>query len=92
MHAAAFREGMTMDVICTCCGEPWHIDFVLHDEPQGFDRRGPLIRACPVCEGERPHDQSREQRENLDAIAEIALMLGDDIDGFAACLEDFKLC
>ncbi len=81
-----------MDVICTCCGEPWHIDHVLHEEPEEFDRRGALIRACPVCDGTRPANQSHEQREHLDAIAQVALMLGDDIDGFAACLEDFDLC
>lgn len=81
-----------MDVICTCCGEPWEIDYVLHDEPEEFNRRGGLIRACPVCHGARPAGQSQEQRDNLNAIAEIALMLGDDIDGFAAFLEDFDLC
>ena len=27
-----------MDVICTCCGEPWDIYHVLHEEPQAFDR------------------------------------------------------
>ena len=64
----------------------------LTDEPDGFDRKGALIRACPCCEGTRPSGQSQEQRDNLDAIAEVALMLGHDIDGFAAFLEDFDLC
>jgi len=81
-----------MDVICTCCGEPWEIDYVLHEEPEGFTRRGALIRACPCCNGARPPGQTARQRDNLDAIAQVALMLGDDIDGFAACLEDFDLC
>ena len=22
-----------MDLICTCCGEPWDVDYVLHEEP-----------------------------------------------------------
>ncbi len=81
-----------MDIVCTCCGEAWHTDHVLHDEPEGFDRVGGLIRACPVCEGHRPASQSRQQRGRLDTIAELAWLHGDDIDALAACLEDFGLC
>ena len=28
-----------MDLLCTCCGEPWDIYHVLHEEPEEFDRR-----------------------------------------------------
>lgn len=80
-----------MDLVCTCCGEPWHSDYVLHDEPDGFDRSGAMIRGCPVCRGKRPADQSRQQRDRLDTIAELAWLFGHDIDALAGCLDDFGL-
>ena len=80
-----------MDVICTCCGEPWDIYHVLYEEPQGFDREGAIIRACPCCHGHRPDDLNRRTRSQLDALAEAARLFGDDLDGFAAFIEDMLL-
>ena len=37
-----------MDLICTCCGEPWDIYHVLHEEPEGFDRQGGRIQLARV--------------------------------------------
>ena len=53
-----------MDIICTCCGEPWDIYHVLHEEPQGFEREGALIKACPCCHGRQPEDLNRRTREH----------------------------
>ena len=76
-----------MDVVCTKCGEPWDLDHVLHEEPENFDRQGALIKSCPCCQGEQVK-LSKEEKERLAIIQEIAWIFGDDIDGFAAELED----
>ena len=80
-----------MDILCLRCAEPWSIDYVLLDEPDGFDRIGCLIRSCPVCRLRPKPKLPRELEERLSGIAEVALMLGDDLDGFAAMLEDLQL-
>ena len=49
-------EEYAMDVICTCCGEPWDVYHVLHEERDGFNRKGTLITACPCCHGRQPND------------------------------------
>jgi hypothetical protein len=78
-----------MDIICTCCGEPWDVDYVLHEEPQGFDRHGSLISACPCCRGV-PEHLTDDNREYLSKVKLVAEMNGDDIDGCAAMLDDFR--
>jgi len=80
-----------MDIICTCCGEPWDTYHVLHEEPQGFEREGALINACPCCHGRQPEDLNRRTRDQLRALAEAARLFEEDIDGFAAFLEDMLL-
>ncbi|REJ92343.1 MAG: hypothetical protein DWQ34_13220 [Planctomycetota bacterium] len=62
---------------------------VLHEDRQSFERTGALISGCPCCKGLRPEDLTEKACQDLDALKELALMLGDDIDGFAALLEDF---
>ena len=79
-----------MDVVCINCGEPWDVYHVLHEEPENFVRTGGVIQACPHCKGEK-QKLSEPQRTRLDEIAALAELLGDDIDGFAATLEDFGL-
>ena len=78
-----------MDILCTCCGEPWEVSFVLHEEPQAFERNNCVITACPACRGYTPDDQGKEEREYLEDVKELAESWGEDIDGFAALLEDF---
>lgn len=79
-----------MDLVCTRCGEPWHIEYVLHEEPAAFIRTGGLIRRCPCCRHCQP-ELSPTERGRLDAIKELATLLGDDVDGLAAMIEDFDL-
>ena len=79
-----------MDLVCVCCGEPWAIDYVLHEEPDGFERQGGLIRSCPCCHGVEPDDMTEERRNKLKAAAAAAELLGDDVDGVAALLEDLS--
>jgi len=84
-------EEYTMDVICTCCGEPWDIYHELHEEPREFDREGALIRGCPCYHGREPENLNRRTQNQLRAIADAARLFGDDIDGFATFLEDMLL-
>ncbi len=79
-----------MDLVCTRCGEPWSLDYVLHDEPEAFEREGGVIHRCPCCPKGKPN-LSPERREELAAIREVGELLGSDVDGFAAMLEDFGL-
>jgi hypothetical protein len=81
-----------MDLVCTQCGEPWDLDYVLHDEPEGFTRQGAAIVSCPCCK-ERGHGKEldAEARERLSAARERGELLGDDVDGYAAELEDLGL-
>src|SRR3954465_6817428 len=76
-----------MDLLCTRCGEPWDMYHVLHESPEDFERVGSRIARCPSCAGKQVR-LSRSERERLDAIAHVADMLGDDVDGFAAFLDD----
>ena len=79
-----------MDLVCTRCGEPWHVDHVLHDEPEGFERKDGVIFHCPVCPRETPI-HSDEEEARLETIRVLGEVLGDDIDALAATLEDFDL-
>ena len=79
-----------MNIICANCLDSWDIDYVLHEEPGNFDRQGALINSCPSCHG-REQRMSPAQREHLSAVRAIADLMGDDVDGFAATLEDFDL-
>jgi hypothetical protein len=79
-----------MDLVCTFCGEPWHIEYVLHEEPGAFERTGGLIHRCPSCP-KHPPQLTPQERERLDTIKELAALLGDDVDGLAGLLEDCNL-
>ena len=78
---------MAQDLICARCGEPWALDHVVHDDPEAFEREGSLITRCPPC----PIDASSVspamlQRAQLAGVT--ADLLGDDLDGAAAMLDD----
>ena len=79
-----------MDLVCTSCGEPWDMDYVLHDEPEGFERKGAAIVSCPCCK-DRKTPLSKEEKERLSAARELGELFGDDVDGYAAQLEDMGL-
>ena len=82
-----------MDLICTSCGEPWDMDTVLHDEPHEFTKEGPVITACPCCKAnDYGRKLSKVQRDKLAAAREVGGLLGDDVHGYAAMLEDLDAC
>ena len=79
-----------MDILCTTCGERWDLDHVVHDEPEEFDRDGARVTRCPACRRGRPR-LSTADRQRLASAAELALLWGNDIEAYAAELEDLDL-
>ena len=77
-----------MDLPCTNCGEPWDMDYVLHEAPHEFTRTHGRIDRCPACPATGRPPLSAAEQERLYFAAELADMLGPDIDGLAAELED----
>jgi hypothetical protein len=79
-----------MDIRCSTCGEPWDIDSLhdiaaengttFDDARKDFRRRG--------CEALGTSHSDTVAHPGIAVLAELA---GDDLDGFAADLEDFGL-
>jgi hypothetical protein len=80
-----------MDLPCINCGEPWDMDYVLHEAPHEFTRTHGRIDRCPACPTTGNPQLSATERARLEAIATLADILGPDIDGLAAELEDCGL-
>lgn len=74
------------DLMCVNCGEPWDMDYVLYEEPEEFVRSGAAIMGCPACSIHKEPIVSLEKRR---AVAVVAELMGDDIDGAVGFLEDF---
>lgn len=79
-----------MDLVCTRCGEPWDLDYVLHEKPRAFRRKGGLIQHCPACPESSPQLDAHHSLR-LATVATMAELMGDDVDGLAAVLEDSGL-
>ena len=73
-----------MDLYCSRCGEPWEVYYVT-DEMTPEERDDfHAGRGCPSCKGKEVEE--RPFRAKLTgAMRDI---LGDDIDGIAAEMED----
>jgi NAD-dependent SIR2 family protein deacetylase len=81
-----------MDIICTNCAELWDVDYDLRGaEPGKIERQGALITRCPCCEANHRTPLPESVRRELAAIAKVAVYFGDDLDAFAAFLEDMEL-
>ena len=92
LHCPAQSMEGAMDIICLNCGEPWDVYHIYHDaEPEDFERRGCVIKRCPCCRANEPEKYPKKYRELLAAWADAAELFGDDLDGFAAFLDDMKL-
>ena len=74
-----------MDLYCKRCGEPWDYYGVMHgdltDEERERFRKG---EGCPACYGKAV--EKKPFRAELAAVMED--VLGDDLDGVAAEMED----
>src|SRR5947209_10525611 len=88
--ALSILEG-AMDIICLNCGEPWDVYHIYHDaEPEDFERSGCAIKRCPCCRDNKPEGYTKKYREHVATSAEAAELFSDDLDGFAAFLDDMK--
>jgi hypothetical protein len=77
-----------MNLPCINCGEPWDVDYVMHEAPHEFTRTHGRIDRCPACPATGRPPLSAAERQRLAVVAELADILGDDIDGLVAELED----
>ena len=77
-----------MDLPCINCGEQFDMDYVLHEAPHEFTRTHGRIDRCPACPATGCPSLSPAEQERLYFAAELADMLGPDIDGLAVELED----
>jgi len=88
-----------MDIMCSKCMEPWELSHALEvkswgdaEELEDWVFNGKQIMACPCCKHqEMPPQFSPEQEELKQASDMLHDLLGDDVDGIASELEDFKL-
>lgn len=83
-----------MDLYCTKCGEPWELDS-LHDlveegRAESFTRARVLFQN-QGCEAFGCTHNSERDSEVALASSLMFDMLGDDVDGIAAMMEDFGL-
>lgn len=78
-----------MDIKCLHCGEPWDLHHLLHDadpeeEDWNFGATRTEVRECPACAERGP----RPDKERAFEEATIIQLMGDDVDGAAAMLQD----
>ena len=83
-----------MDIYCETCGEPYDVYCVTDKEEkkymidEGATIKGHRLIKCPCCPSDTSEiDEKSKERALLSKAA--ADMLGDDIDGIAATLDDF---
>ena len=84
-----------MDVLCERCGEPWDVlgirDEFTEEEYQRFHKG----QGCPCCRNQPDTDfqegMSERRKFAVEAQAALRDILGDDIDGLAAEMEDLGL-
>ena len=75
-----------MDLYCQICGEPYEHYHVMHDMEEEERKEFLGGQGCDACHGKVP-----EGGRPMTAQASSVLMdlLGDDLDGVAAMMEDF---
>lgn len=73
-----------MDLYCGRCGEPWDIYYVQQEMTPDERHRFRCGKGCPVCYGKTI--ERRPLRAELSAA--LGELLGDDLDGLAAEMED----
>ena len=76
------------DLHCTKCGEPWELDCISEPGEYGLTVKGSRIVSCSACAW-------HAERGNLlagTAAAAAAMhdILGDDIDGVASMMQDYR--
>ena len=87
-----------MDLYCQKCSEPWdfwHVQSDMDDELEDFadDGTKPSVRfkngeGCPACDWGKKAPKTPNMRAQ--AMKVTMDLLGDDIDGVAAMMDDFE--
>ena len=81
-----------MDMLCQRCGEPWDLYGVQHGDMTPEERDRFLAgRGCPSCYGKRQPELSERQKTAVAAQRAMREVLGDDLDGLVAEMEDLGL-
>ena len=75
-----------MDVYCPRCGEPYEIYHLEHDASSEERRRFWDGDGCASCYGK----EVKRRPFRAQAAEVLHDILGDDIDGLAAMMEDFE--
>lgn len=88
-----------MDIKCPICAEPWEMDS-LHEVAEilgtSFNTERNRFRkwGCAAIvegwEGRRAYERVCEQTEKGQILAALMDLAGEDIDGYAADVEDFE--
>ncbi len=73
-----------MDLYCRRCGEPYELDYVQHDMNVIERTDFKAGRGCPCCKGK----EVKERPAVAECAGVLMDILGDDLDGVAAELED----
>lgn len=79
-----------MDIRCPFCREPWDLDS-LHDNALGLSFEEAYRRFRTEGCGSVLDNPACTSGRADPALAELADLLGDDADGYAALVEDFGL-
>jgi len=80
-----------MDIYCPRCGEPWDTYSLVDDMTPVEAEDLKAGRGCPCCVGKELKDLSPEGIERGIYTGALMDVLGDDLDGLAATLEDFGI-
>ena len=75
-----------MDLYCQICGEPWEHYHVVHEMEREEREEFLAGKGCDGCHGKVPEGG---RPVTAQASAVLMDMLGDDLDGVAAMMEDF---
>ncbi len=73
-----------MDLYCQNCGEPWEMYYVYNDMETVDKKYFMSGQGCEYCHGKPVKDKPLA----ASAMSALQDILGDDVDGIAAELED----
>ena len=77
-----------MDVYCERCGEPHEVECLAEPDEYGLTLAGKRIVACGACEWHAAQGFPLRDAAEIAGIA--ADLMGDDIDGIAAMMDDAR--
>ncbi|MFH1486193.1 MAG: hypothetical protein ABIH46_08990 [Chloroflexota bacterium] len=80
-----------MDLLCERCGEPYDRLSLTDDFTTTERRRFLASEGCPSCYGNPVGTRAEETAFAREAQVALREVLGDDLDGLAAMMEDFGL-